>query len=187
MSFIVEEARDVPRQNVEVLGQGRFGLTLVFLGYQVSVQGDGDLIPLADQGETRRVVWAAYDARQDLFGSQASPAPTPAIGGGGAEIPRQELALGQTATLQDARVTPLAAWTQAGESTLRLRVENIGQTTLSTAHWSLQLHTHEGVIDGTIEEKQIRAGQIDFVLCAAAGNGTWEISTGTVLLAVSAD
>jgi hypothetical protein len=104
------------------------------------------------------------------------------------------LALGQTATLGDARVTPLAVWTQAGASTLRLRVENIGQTTLSTAHWSLQLRTREGVVGGTIEEMQIGAGQIDFVLCAAAGNGkvpvqgeTWEISTGTTLLAVRAD
>ena len=90
--------------------------------------------------------------------------------------------------LRATRVTPLAAWTQAGESSLRLRVENIGQTTLSTAQWSAQLHTAEGVINGTIEQKQIGAGQIDFVLCAAAGSqSVWEISTGAVFLAVSAD
>ena len=104
-------------------------------------------------------------------------------------MPQQSLTLGQTATLDGVRVTPLAAWTLAGESSLRLRVENIGQATLSTAHWSAQLHTREGVINGTLEQKQIRVGQIDFVLCAAAGSadGLWEISTGAATLAVSAD
>ncbi len=120
---------------------------------------------------------------------------TPAPVGGGATLPRQELALGQAATLDGARVTPLSVLTLAGESSLRLRVENIGQVTLSTAHWSAQLNTQEGVIQGTIEEKQISPGQIDFVLCSVARNtgpvpvqgGTWEISTATVLLTMSTE
>jgi hypothetical protein len=203
VSFIVEQTRDEPRQNVEVLGQRRFGLTLVFLNDAIPVQGGQALVPVVDQGETRRVVWAAYDAQQDLFGSAVlaggeilaggEMTPTPAVGGG-PTLSRQELTLGQTATLPDARVTPLAAWTLAGESSLRLRVENIGQATLSTAQWSAQLHTREGVIVGTIEEKQILAGQIDFVLCTAGGTGAvlvqggaWEISTGAVFLAVRTD
>jgi hypothetical protein len=72
----------------------------------------------------------------------------------------------------------------SGRSHLRLRLENDGETTLSTSGWSAQVRTEKGVVEGAIEEKQILPGQIDFVLCTAEGAGAWEITTGAMVLAV---
>jgi hypothetical protein len=220
IDFVVEGAQDVPRQNVEVLDQRRFGLTLVFLEDQILAEGRApvegqvpaedqapawDQVPAGGQNETRRVVWAAYDARQDLFGAEipvgdqapvgdlipagggTPPASSPVAVGGGATPtpPRHTLALGQTATDGPARVTPVMTGVISGRSHLRLRVENDGETTLSTSGWSAQVRTPEkGVIEGTIEEKQILPGQIDFVSCTAEDAGAWEITTGAMVLAV---
>jgi hypothetical protein len=218
IEFVVESAQDVPRQNVEVLNQRRFGLTLVFLEGQV-VGGqapDEGQVPIEGQDETRRVVWAAYDAGQDLFGAEvpigdiisvegqvpignpiptgsrvpagdgASPVPSSGAVGGGATpaSPRHTLAPGQTATVGNVRVTPVMAGVISGRSHLRLCLENGGETTLSTSGWSAQVRTEKGVVEGAIEEKQILPGQIDFVLCTAAGAGAWEITAGATVLTV---
>ncbi len=203
MTFSVERVQDLPRQQVEVLRQRQPGLTLVFLAPErAGVLAGGE-------GDSRRVVWATYDAGQDLFGAevpvggqvpagdqvpietqvpaggQAGASPGP-IGEGQSPL-RYTLGLGLAGELTGARVTPVAAWSVSGQMHLRLRVENVGGTALSTSGWSVSFK-EEGVVQGTIEEKQVPPGQTDSVLCTVpvrgAAGGAWEIATDEAVFVV---
>jgi len=212
MTFSVERVQDLPRQQVEALRQRQPGLTLVFL----APEGAGVLA--GGEDDTRRVVWATYDAGQDLFGAEVPLGGQAPVGGQvpvggqapvGTQVPAKDqagaspgsvgegqsplhhtLGLGLAGTLTGARVTPVAAWSVSGQMHLRLLVENVGETALSTSGWSVSLNRQEEVVQGTIEEKQILSAQADSVLCtvpvrgAAGGAGAWEIVTDEAVFVV---
>jgi hypothetical protein len=186
LPFTVDWVREVPRQQVEVLRQNHFGLTLVLL------HGEGD---------TRLVARASYVAEEDMIGVAAAPVPVattapegPVISVGGAAatpapiatsapvaaVGQQIARLGVAVTWPGGSVTPLSYSTVHDKANLRLLVENTGDTMLDTATWQVQLDDGKEVMQGSVEAKQIPPGGKNTVTCSAQGGaGTWQVSVGS--------
>jgi hypothetical protein len=180
LSFTTEWVRNIPRQQVEVLRQNRFGLTLALL------HGAGD---------SRRVAWARYGAGEDMTGAEAAttaasvstPLETGSVAPGPADGNTVVVQLGTAVSLPGGRgrATPVAMGVANGQSRLRLLVENTGATALDTSLWRARLLTATEAVGGTIEASQIAPGELDTVVCSAPGDARrWEVTAGETVFVV---
>jgi hypothetical protein len=126
LPFDVEWVRVVPRQEVEVLRQNRFGLTLVLA--QAAVD---------DGADSRLVAWAPYRTTVDAEGDVASSP---------SRQTDATVSLGATVDFNSLRLTPISTWQAGDQAFLMLNV--VPQQSVQTEDWQVSavLDTGEEVV-----------------------------------------